>query len=90
MFFAFGVSMITGVLFGLAPALQAANPNQIANLAETAAAASGASKRHTQLSRILVASEIALSLVLLAGAGLLLRSFWQLLEVRPGFNPHTR
>jgi predicted permease len=87
LFFAFIVSMFTGVLFGLAPALQAASPNQIANLRDSGRG-SGASKRHTRLSRIMVASEIALSLVLLAGAGLLLRSFWQLLEVRPGFNPH--
>jgi putative ABC transport system permease protein len=86
LFFAFLISVITGVLFGLAPALQTTNPNQIENLRE-GARGSGAGRRHTRLSRLLVVSEIAFSIVLLAGAGLLLRSFWRVLEVRPGFNP---
>jgi predicted permease len=85
--FAFLVSILTGVLFGLAPALQAANPNQIENLRE-GGRGSSAGRRHTRLSRVLVVSEVALSIVLLAGAGLLLRSFWHVLEVRPGFNPN--
>ena len=86
LFFAFLTSIVTGVLFGLAPALQAANPNQLENLRE-GSRGSGAGRRHTRLSRILVVSEVALSIVLLAGAGLFLRSFWHVLEVRPGFNP---
>ncbi len=86
LFFAFIVSILTGVLFGLAPALQAANPAQVENLRE-GSRGSGSGKRHTRLSRVLVVSEVALSLILLAGAGLLLRSFWHVLEVRPGFNP---
>jgi predicted permease len=86
LFFAFVVSIVTGVLFGLAPALQAANPNQVENLRD-GGRGSGTGKRHTRLSRVLVISEVALSLILLAGAGLLLRSFWHVLEVRPGFNP---
>jgi predicted permease len=86
LFFAFLMSMLTGVLFGLAPALQATNPNQVENLRE-GGRGSGAGRRHTRLSRILVVSEVALSIILLAGAGLLLRSFWRVLEVRPGFNP---
>ena len=84
--FAFLVSILTGVLFGLAPALQAANPNQAENLRE-GGRGSSAGRRHTRLSRVLVVSEVALSIILLAGAGLLLRSFWRVLEVRPGFNP---
>ena len=86
LFFAFVISIFTGVLFGLAPALQASNPNQVENLRE-GGRGSGASRRHSRLSRILVVSEVALSIVLLAGAGLLLRSFWRVLEVHPGFNP---
>jgi predicted permease len=86
LFFAFLISIVTGLLFGLAPALQAANPNQLDNLRE-GSRGSGAGRRHTRLSRILVVSEVALSIVLLAGAGLFLRSFWHVLEVRPGFNP---
>jgi putative ABC transport system permease protein len=86
LFFAFLISMLTGILFGLAPALQAANPNQIENLKE-GARGTGVGRRHTRLSRFLVMSEVALSIILLAGAGLLLRSFWHVLEVRPGYNP---
>ena len=85
--FALLVSIITGVIFGLAPALQAASPNQISNLRE-GSRGSGSSKRQMRVSSALVASEVALSLILLIGAGLFLRSFWQVLEVRPGFNPH--
>ena len=86
LFFAFVISICTGVLFGLAPALQASSPDQVENLRE-GGRGSGASRRHSRLSRILVVSEVALSIILLAGAGLLLRSFWRVLQVRPGFNP---
>jgi predicted permease len=86
LFFAFLLSIVTGALFGLAPALQAANPDQVENLRE-GGRGSGTGRRHARLSRVLVVSEVALSIVLLAGAGLLLRSFWRVLEVRPGFNP---
>ena len=85
--FAFAVSIVTGVIFGLAPALQTARPNQVKNLRE-GSRGSGSSKHQMKISRTLVSSEIALSLVLLIGAGLLLRSFWHLIEVRPGFDPH--
>jgi predicted permease len=85
--FAFAVSILTGVIFGLAPALQAARRNQVAELRE-GSRGTGSSKRQIKVSRVLVTCEIALSLVLLIGAGLLLRSFWHLLEVRPGFEPH--
>jgi len=86
LFFALLLSMLTGVLFGLVPALQAANPNQVENLRE-GGRGSGHGRRHSRLSRVLAVSELALSIVLLAGTGLLLRSFWRVLDVRPGFNP---
>jgi predicted permease len=85
--FAVVVSISTGILFGLVPALQASNANQVSNLRE-GSRGSGSSRSHTLISRALVVSEIALSLILLVGAGLLLRSFWRMLEVRPGFDPH--
>jgi putative ABC transport system permease protein len=84
--FAFAFSVVAGFLFGLAPALQAANPSQIENLRE-GSRGTGFGRRHTRLSRLLVVSEVALSIILLAGAGLLLRSFWHVLEVHPGYNP---
>ena len=85
--FAFFVSILTGLLFGLVPALRTARADQTTALREGSRGA-GSSKHQLRFSRFLVASEIALSLVLLIGAGLLFRSFWQLLEVRPGFDPH--
>jgi predicted permease len=86
--FAFAVSIFTGVLFGLVPALQATSASHMASLRE-GGRGSGSSRRQMRISRVLVASEIALSLVLLIGAGLLVRSFAVLLEVNPGFNPHN-
>ena len=84
--FAFAMSIVTGVSFGLVPAIQAARAEQIENLRE-GGRGSGIGRRHTRLSRVLVVAEVALSIVLLAGAGLLLRSFWHVLRVNPGFNP---
>jgi putative ABC transport system permease protein len=84
-FFAALVSIGTGIIFGLAPALQTVRPNQVSSLRE-GSRGTGSSKGQLRISRTLVGSEIALSLVLLIGAGLLLRSFWHLLDVRPGFD----
>ena len=85
--FAFFLSVLTGVIFGLVPALQATRASHVTALRE-GTRGSGSSKNQLKSSRFLVASEIALSLILLIGAGLLFRSFWHLLEVRPGFEPH--
>jgi putative ABC transport system permease protein len=86
--FTFLVSLITGVLFGLAPAVQASRPDVLAGLKEGTAGA-GLSARSNRLRGLLVVTEFALSLVLMIGAGLLLRSFWRVLEVDPGFNPQN-
>ena len=85
--FALGLTLVTGVLFGMAPALQYSRVNPVSDLRE-GSRGGGAGRKQMRVSRVLVASEIALSLVLLVGAGLLLRSFWNLMEVRAGFDAH--
>jgi putative ABC transport system permease protein len=81
------ISIVTGILFGLVPAMQAARSSRGSSLRE-GSRGSGSSKHQMKISRIFVSFEIALSLVLLIGAGLLLQSFWRLLKVRPGFDSH--
>ena len=85
MLFAMGLSILTGVLFGLAPAAQLSDPRLVENLKE-GTRGSGIGSRQSRFLSALVVSEFALSLVMLVGAGLLLRSFWNLLEVHPGFS----
>jgi putative ABC transport system permease protein len=82
--FVFGVSLLTGVLFGLAPALQASRPDLTAGLKE---GAKGSASRGQRFRGALVVVEVALSLVLMIAAGLLLRSFERLMEVDAGFDP---
>ena len=81
--FAFAVSVFTGVLFGLAPALQSGNTKLSRALKEGGRGTSGASKQRTPA--ILTVAEVALAVLLLAGAGLLVRSFAKLTAVDPGF-----
>src|SRR5262245_46810949 len=82
--FTLGVTLLTGVLFGLAPALQAGQVNLNELLKEGGRGGGGQRRR---LRDALVITEVALALALLAGAGLLIRSFWKLQQTDPGFNP---
>ncbi|HJQ32693.1 MAG TPA: ABC transporter permease [Pyrinomonadaceae bacterium] len=83
--FTFAVSVLTGLVFGLVPALQTSRPELNETLKEGGRSAAGGAGRRVRSA--LVVAEIALSLVLLIGAGLLLRSFFRLQAVNPGFNP---
>jgi predicted permease len=84
--FTAAVSVLTGVIFGLAPALQASRGDLQDGLREGGRNAGGGAARN-RVRALLVAVEVALSLVLLVGAGLLGKSFLLLSEVRPGFDP---
>ena len=80
------VALVTTMLFGLIPALQASRTQP--GTAELRERGGSASRRATTLGKTLVGAEVALSLMLLVAAGLLLRTFWNLLRVNPGFNSH--
>jgi putative ABC transport system permease protein len=85
--FALGVSALTGILFGIVPALEASKLDVISALKE--GGRSGEGHRRTSARSLLLIGEVALSLMLLVGAGLLIKSFLRLQEVRPGFNAHN-
>lgn len=78
------MTLISGILFGLAPALQAARANLSEAIKESEAHASFGPRRH-RLSAAMVCAEVALSLILLIGSGLLIRTFVVLLDTDPGF-----
>ncbi len=79
------ISLLTGVLFGLAPGLQSSKPDLNESLNGASKAIGGA--RRNRLRGSLVVAEVALSLVLLIGAGLMMKSFLNVLRADPGFNP---
>ena len=90
--FTFFVSLLSGALFGLAPALRVSGLNLHATLKDANRGTAGASAvwgRGNNLRRLLVISELALCVMLLIGAGLLIRSFLRLENVSPGFNPNN-
>src|SRR5262249_48228068 len=83
--FTAAISIATGLIFGLAPALRASAPNLLTTLKESVRSTAGLGTG--RLRAVLVVSEIAFALVLLVGAGLMIRSFSRLMAVDPGFNP---
>ncbi len=87
--FAFGLSIVTGLLFGLAPALQGSRVNVLRALNEAGAQRTGGFRflKGNRLRSLLVVAEVALALVLLVGAGLLVKSFVTLIDVNPGYDP---
>jgi len=84
--FVAGVSLVTGVAFGLVPALRASQSDLREDLSESAGR-TGTGRKHHRTLRGLIVAEIALSLVLLVGAGLLIRGFVALISTDPGLKP---
>ena len=84
--FALAVSVAAGTVFGLAPAWLMSRSDLIGTLRQEGRGSKG-SRERSRARQILVTSELALSLVLMVAACLLLRSFWDLFKVQPGFNP---
>jgi putative ABC transport system permease protein len=82
----FILAVVTGLAFGLAPALQATRPQLNESLKENGKAVT-ASRGRNRTRNLLVVSEVALTMILLIGAGLLLKSFFQLRSVKTGFQP---
>jgi predicted permease len=83
--FTLGMSVLTGILFGLAPAISASRPNLVAALNESSSR-SGVGFRSGKLRSALVVSEMALALILVIGAALLIRTFMKLEAVDPGYD----
>jgi putative ABC transport system permease protein len=86
--FTLGISLLTGILFGLAPAISASRPDLAMMLNENGSR-SGIGFRSGRLRSVLVVSEMALTLVLVIGAALLIRTFLKLQAVAPGFETHN-
>jgi predicted permease len=86
LFFTFALSLLTGILFGIVPAWKAARVNVQETLKE---GGRGSTSSHQRAQSVLVVSELALAVVLLVGAGLLIRSLARIWQVDPGFDPHN-
>ena len=86
--FTLAISVFTGVLFGLIPALGASKPDLSSSMKESSKG-SGGSLRTSKVRSLLVVSEVSLALVLLVGASLLIRTFLALRGVNPGFDSHN-
>ena len=86
--FTFGMALLTGILFGLFPALHVSRMDVNASLKETSGR-SGTGMHQNRARGALVVSEMALALILLVGAALMVRTFVGLRNVQPGFDPHN-
>ncbi|HET9532713.1 MAG TPA: ABC transporter permease, partial [Blastocatellia bacterium] len=86
--FTLGVSVLTGLIFGAIPALQASRPDLNESLKEGGRTSAGGAS-HRRVRSIFVISEVALALVLLVGAGLMIKSFVKLQQVNLGYNPEN-
>jgi predicted permease len=86
--FTFGIALVTGVLFGLLPALRISKLD-VNSVLKEAGGRSGSGLRHNRVRSVLVAAEMALAVILVAGAGLMIRTFVGLRSVQPGFDPHN-
>jgi putative ABC transport system permease protein len=84
--FSFAISVTTGILFGLVPALQCSNPNLVDSLKEGGRGSSG-TIRGQKTRRVLVVIEVALAVILLAASSVTIRNFEGLLKTDPGFHP---
>jgi putative ABC transport system permease protein len=80
------ISVLTGFIFGLIPSWATAAMDVGESLKETSRSTTPGSLRH-RIRNALVVGELALALLLLVGAGLLMRAFWMLHSIDPGFNP---
>jgi putative ABC transport system permease protein len=85
--FTLGISILTGLIFGLVPAWAASRGRVGDALKEGGRSATAGSARQ-RLRSVFVVAELAVALVLLVGAGLLIKTFWKLRSVEPGFNPN--
>jgi putative ABC transport system permease protein len=83
--FAIGISVLTGLLFGMAPAFQATRPDLASSMKEEGRGSSGGAGRR-RLRDTLIVAEVALAFVLLVGSGLMMRSFFRLMTVDTGFD----
>jgi putative ABC transport system permease protein len=86
--FTFAIALLTGVLFGLLPAFRISKLD-VNSVLKEASGRSGTGLRHNRVRSILVAGEMALAVILVAGAALMIRTFVGLRSVQPGFDPHN-
>jgi putative ABC transport system permease protein len=86
--FTLAIALATGIIFGLFPALRISRMN-VNSVLKEASGRSGSGLRHNRARGLLVATEMALAVILLVGAALMIRTFVGLRSVQPGFNPHN-